>query len=160
MFRLFAMLILVLAVVRPGAAGAADIDRASLGPLREATQDGITLRTAVPDAEGVEAIFGFPVIEKGIQPVFVEIENTGDSPLWYMPITTDPTYFAPLEVAWRFRDPLDPKSGTDAAATMTRLAMPLAVGAHSTASGFVSVRWSGPASPTPPPRSWPSGTGS
>ena len=85
------------------------IDPAKLGPLHKQTQGTVTLSTAVPDAEQIKAIFGYPVIEKGVQPVYVEIRNDGDQPLWYMPITTDETYFAPLEVAWRFRDALDPK---------------------------------------------------
>ena len=137
MFRLAAVLVLVSAFLQPAFAAPAAVDPALLGTLREAKQGEVTLRTAVPDAAAIASIFGFPVIEKGVQPVFVEVRNDGDVPLWYMPITTDATYFAPLEVAWRFRDPLDPKSGADAAAAMTRLAMPLAIPAHSTASGFV-----------------------
>lgn len=116
---------------------AASIDPAKLGPLHQQTQGTVTLSTAVPDAEQIKAIFGYPVIEKGVQPVYVEIRNDGDQPLWYMPITTDETYFAPLEVAWRFRDALDPRSGVAAAQVMTKLAVPLAVPAHGSVSGFV-----------------------
>jgi hypothetical protein len=122
-----------------GAASAAPpaFDRSLLGEVRQAVQGEVTVRTAVPDAKEIKAIFGFPIIEKGVQPVFVEIQNDGDAPLWYMPITTDETYFAPLEVAWRFRDPLEPKTGVEAAQAMTRLAMPLSIPAHATVSGFV-----------------------
>lgn len=119
------------------ALAAPDFDHALLGTLHQQVQDGVTVRTAVPDAKQIAAIFGFPVIEKGVQPVYVEIENGSDEPLWYMPITTDETYFAPLEVAWRFRDPIDPKSGTKAAEVMTRLAVPLSIPAHGSVSGFV-----------------------
>jgi len=123
-----------------GLAAAAEtpaFDRALLGEIRSSAQGDITVRTAVPDVAAVKKIFGVPVIEKGVQPVFVEIDNGGDEPLWYMPITTDETYFAPLEVAWRFRDPLDPKTGVAAAQTMAGLAMPLSVPAGGSASGFV-----------------------
>lgn len=140
MRRLLAVLgAILLGIVTTATAGlaAADFDQALLGALHEQERDGVTVRTAVPDARQVEAIFGYRVIEKGVQPVYVEIENSGDEPLWYMPITTDETYFAPLEVAWRFRDPIDPTSGTKAAEVMTRLAVPLSVPARGSVSGFV-----------------------
>lgn len=127
----------LLAFTGSNAIAATSFDPAWLGPVKEASSGGIVVRTAVPNADAIQRIFGVPVIEKGVQPVWLQIVNGSDKPLWYMPITTDETYFAPLEVAYRFHDTLDPRIGLDAAATMQRLAMPLAVPAGGSASGFV-----------------------
>ncbi len=112
-------------------------DRALLGTLSEASQGGITVRTSVPGAAEAKAILGMPVIEKGIQPVFVEIVNASGAPLWYMPITTDETYFSPAEVAFRFHDSMHPDRSVDQARRAEELAMPMSIPAGATASGFV-----------------------
>lgn len=118
-------------------ADGAAFDRAALGSLATAAKDGITVSTAVPGVDAVEAIFGLKLIEKGIQPVFVEIRNGSGAPLWYMPITTDETYFSPAEVAFRFHDPLDPDRSVANAKRMESLAVPMAIAPGATASGFV-----------------------
>ncbi|MCX5497778.1 LssY C-terminal domain-containing protein [Kaistia dalseonensis] len=137
--RLAAWLVLALGLLTPGAYAATTpaLDPALLGAIKSDTQEGVTVRTSVPDAKQVEAIFGVPVIEKGIQPVWVEITNGGSEPLWYMPITTDETYFAPLEVAYRFHDDLDGAVNTAREARFNSLRMDLVVPPGKTVSGFV-----------------------
>ncbi|SHG63911.1 LssY C-terminus [Kaistia soli DSM 19436] len=114
-----------------------DFDHALLGALSSDTRDGITVRVAVPGAKAVDTILGMPAIEKGIQPVYVEIENGSGAPLWYMPITMDETYFSPAELAYRFHDSLHPERSIDNAKRAERLSMPMAIAAGATASGFV-----------------------
>ncbi len=126
-----------LAIGQAAAAEAAPFDRALLGTLALQTQGEITVGTSVPGAAEAKAILGMPVIEKGIQPVYVEIENRGAAPLWYMPITTDETYFSPSEVAYRFHDSLHPERSVADALRAGQLAMPMAIPAGATSSGFV-----------------------
>ena len=121
----------------PGLAEAASFDRALLGAPQSATQGDITVSVAVPGAKEVEGIFGLPMIEKGIQPVHIEIANKGTAPLWYMPITTDETYFSPAEVAYRFHDRLDPDRSVENAKRVEDMAIRMSVAPGETVSGFV-----------------------
>lgn len=50
-----------------------------------------------------ENTFALPLASKGIQPVWLELENQEDHALILMLLSIDPDYFAPSEVAWRFR---------------------------------------------------------
>ncbi len=118
-------------------AAAASFDRALLGAPQSASQGDITVSVAVPGAKEVEGIFGLPMIEKGIQPVHVEIANKGTAPLWYMPITTDETYFSPAEVAYRFHDRLDPDRSVENAKRVEDMAIRMSVAPGETVSGFV-----------------------
>ena len=48
------------------------------------------------------AAFGVPLADKGIQPVWVEVENNEDLTYWLMSIGMDPNYFTPTEAADAF----------------------------------------------------------
>jgi hypothetical protein len=64
-------------------------------------QDGpIRVTAAVLSEEESEAVFGVAVYKKSIQPIWLEIENKGNSPAWFLPAGIDPEYFSPLEVAY------------------------------------------------------------
>ncbi len=108
-----------------------------VGPISEKTRDGLTVRVGLPGPAQVQAIFGVPVLDKGIQPVWVEITNSSPDSVWYLPITTDPTYYSPAEVAYRFRQAF--RTAEDAArdAVFEANRMPLFVPTGATVSGFV-----------------------
>lgn len=95
------------------------------------------VEVAVPDSEQVRRTFGVPVLDKGIQPVWVSIRNTGPDPVWYLPITTDPAYYSALEVAYRFHDALRPDEDRERHALFERLQMPLKADPGQTISGYV-----------------------
>lgn len=124
---------LFLAVCAPAAATAAP----DVGPVSTDTREGVTVRVGLPGAAQVLAIFGSPVLDKGIQPVWVEVANSAPEPVWYLPITTDPTYYSPAEVAFRFRQAF--RTAEDAAreARFEANRMPLFVPPGATVSGFV-----------------------
>lgn len=67
------------------------------------TRDGIRVTVAVPSDEESERLFGVSLAEKGIQPVWLQIENRTDRPYWFAPLGLDPGYFTPLEAANRAR---------------------------------------------------------
>jgi len=62
-------------------------------------KNGIKVSAAVPSAKESRDIFGKPLYKKGIQPVWLEISNNGDTRVRFLPVGLDPQYFTPLEVA-------------------------------------------------------------
>lgn len=66
-------------------------------------QGPVRVSTAVPDAEETERLFGVPLYESGLQPVWLEIENQGEGPVRLALVSLDPEYFSPSEVAYMHR---------------------------------------------------------
>ncbi|MFO1104928.1 MAG: LssY C-terminal domain-containing protein [Amaricoccus sp.] len=97
----------------------------------------LSVRVGVPDPSGNQAIFGLPLDAKGIQPVWVEIENRGDQDVIYAPIATDPDYYSPYEVSWRFHDALRPEADAARDALFASSGIPLVVPPRSRVSGYV-----------------------
>jgi len=73
------------------------------GDFRERIQTqekaGIRVSTGVPSAAEARELFGMPLYKKGIQPVWLKIENNTDRQVNFLPVGLDPQYFTPLEVA-------------------------------------------------------------
>jgi hypothetical protein len=63
------------------------------------SQAGVQVTTAVPSARETRALFGVSLYRRGVQPVWLEIENGGPSTLSFLPVGTDPSYFTPIEAA-------------------------------------------------------------
>jgi len=70
------------------------------------TDGGIRVTAAVPSAEESEQIFGFPLANKNIQPVWLEIENNSDTDFFLFHVAMDPDLFSSGEVAWKFQSSL------------------------------------------------------
>jgi hypothetical protein len=68
--------------------------------VKTQTENGIRVSAAVLSAEETEAVFDLPLYKKGIQPVWLEIENNTQHRVWFAPVSLDRNYFAPLEVAY------------------------------------------------------------
>jgi len=83
-----------------------------------------------------ENAFSLALSSKGIQPVWLELENDEDHPLVLMLLSIDPDYFAPSEVAWRFRSS---GSGSleDKIDRLLRHHVPIVIPPHDTVSGYV-----------------------
>jgi hypothetical protein len=64
-------------------------------------QNGVNVSVSVPTDEESTRFFGGPLAEFGVQAVWMKIENRTDASVYYLPITTDPNYFSPLEAAER-----------------------------------------------------------
>jgi hypothetical protein len=65
------------------------------------TREPFTVTVAVPTAEEARLLFDGKLHKKGIQPVWIAVENGGDDPAWFFPYGVDADYFPALEVAWR-----------------------------------------------------------
>ena len=64
------------------------------------TVGGITVTAAVLSHNESEQIFGRPLAEEGIQPVWLKVENNEDLPYGLISRLLDPSYFSASEVAY------------------------------------------------------------
>ncbi|HSM30612.1 MAG TPA: LssY C-terminal domain-containing protein [Woeseiaceae bacterium] len=107
-------------------------------PAAERQADGaIRVSAVVPGREETARIFGIDLYEQGIQPVWLQIENAGDALARYAPVSTDPEYFAPLEVAYMNRSGYSDEARDAMNERFRNLAMPRYIEAGETRSGFV-----------------------
>ena len=73
-------------------------------PFRERAQTksegNVTVTAAVPSAEESRRLFGVSIYRRGIQPIWLEIENKDEEPVYFLPLSLDPNYFSPFEAAY------------------------------------------------------------
>jgi hypothetical protein len=62
-------------------------------------QNGIRVTAGVPSAKETKALFGKPLYRRGVQPVWLKIENSRDEFAYFLPVGLDPAYFTPIEAA-------------------------------------------------------------
>jgi hypothetical protein len=67
------------------------------------SQGGLTVTVGVPSAEESAALIGVPLARRGIQPVWVRVENNTERDYLLLTAGIDPDYFSPQEVAWMHR---------------------------------------------------------
>jgi hypothetical protein len=113
-----------------------DTDRI-LATAETQSQGPIRVAAAVPGREDTERIFGIDLYDQGIQPVWLEIENSSDRTVRYAPVSTDAEYFAPLEIAYMNRRGYSDEAQEAMNARFHDLAMPRHIGPGETGSGFV-----------------------
>jgi hypothetical protein len=63
------------------------------------TDGQLRVTVAVPSAEESKEIFGFPLANKNIQPVWLEVENNSDTDFYLLHIAMDPDIYSSGEVA-------------------------------------------------------------
>jgi len=105
-------------------------------PQAEAlTQQGVTVWVAPLRADESQAAFGLPLAKRGVQPVWIQVENRSAHAWRFMPVFLDRDYFSAHEVAWMFRS----KAGVDAALLkqLSARAMPSTIAPDTVTSGFV-----------------------
>lgn len=99
--------------------------------------EGIQVTAAVPDAGESKSLFGVDVYARGIQPVWLEIENQGPERLRFAPVGTDPQYFSPIEVAYMHRSLFSKQGHLDMERRFHQIAMPRQIWPGETRSGWV-----------------------
>ena len=99
--------------------------------------DAVRVSAAVPSAGETESLFGMPLYEQGVQPVWLEIENKTNARLRYAHAGTDREYFSPLEVAYKNRKGLSDEGRKKMYERLFYTAMPRYIEAGKTISGFV-----------------------
>lgn len=63
---------------------------------------GVKLSAAVLSSDDSQRMFGVNINATGVQPVWIEVENSTSQVLWLLRAGTDPDLFSPLEVSWSF----------------------------------------------------------
>ena len=114
------------------------IDVESLRGRAETQSDGqIQVSAAVPGRDETESIFGLDLYDQGIQPVWLEIGNSGEVQARYAPVSTDRYYFSPLEVAYKNRGGFSNEARVEMEWHFNELAMPRYIDPGESRSGFV-----------------------
>ena len=67
------------------------------------SEDGVRVTVAVLSAAECKELFGLDLYTRGIQPIWIEIENNYKKMLAFLPYGVDPDYFSPLEIPYMFR---------------------------------------------------------
>ena len=98
--------------------------------------DGVRVSAVVLSPLETESTFASPLAKKGIQPVWVEIDNQQEKEFALMLTSLDPDYFSPSEVAWRFRGQRE-MSFEDLMDLFLEKHLPVIIPPRSTASGYV-----------------------
>jgi hypothetical protein len=83
-----------------------------------------------------EKTFGLPLARKGVQPVWLQIDNREDRELYLMVLSLDPDYFASSEVAWQFRSYGSETLG-EKADRLLAMHVPVVVPPNRAVSGYV-----------------------
>lgn len=93
----------LLSAALTGCAAGFDFQPVESVPFRERAvtqvEDGIRVTAAVPDKKETRELFGLSLYRKRIQPVWIEIENTTDQSVSFLPVSVDADYHTPLEIA-------------------------------------------------------------
>ncbi|MGB9439032.1 MAG: LssY C-terminal domain-containing protein [Desulfobacterales bacterium] len=100
-------------------------------------QDKYRVTAAVLSAEESEKVFGVSLYKRGIQPVWLEIENKSEESTWFLPFSVDPDYFSPLEVTYPLHRTLDSRYNDQIDQYFLNHAMGLHLAPKTTRSGFV-----------------------
>jgi len=62
-------------------------------------KNGIRVTAGVPSAAESKVIFGTELYRRGVQPVWLKIENSQEAYISFLPVGLDPAYFTPTEAA-------------------------------------------------------------
>jgi hypothetical protein len=100
-------------------------------------QGQIMVRAAVLSDDESSRYFGVALANKGIQAVWLSVENGGDGTLYYLPATTDAAYYSPPEASQLFKAWLPGEADRQRELLFVREAMPDVVAPGRKASGFV-----------------------
>jgi hypothetical protein len=100
-------------------------------------EENVQVTAAVLSAEETELIFGLDLYARGIQPVWLEIENNDESIMRFLPVGLDPEYFAPLEVSYVVRFRFAKEANEQMDEYFQKLSMGNRIGPGETMSGFV-----------------------
>jgi len=114
-------------------------DEAFSARAEEETIDGVTVRVAVLNREEALQVFGSQLEKRGIQPVWLEIQNDSTKNYWFMLRSLDPNYFSAHEAAYMNHR----RFGGNANAAMdeyfSKMAIDQRIRAGSVARGFAFI---------------------
>lgn len=101
------------------------------------TAAGLKISVSALGPEESRRSFGEDLARYDIQPVWLSIENDTDETLYYLPVATDPAYYSPYEVAYRFHGMFSPRENEKRDAFFLDRQIGLALPPHARTTGFV-----------------------
>jgi hypothetical protein len=101
------------------------------------SKDGISASVVVLSAEESEQAFGAPLADKGIQPVWIRIENSTDKEYLLLENNVDRSYFSPHEAAWKSHSFASGEANRAMNRYFVDQHIPLYIAPQRTISGFV-----------------------
>jgi hypothetical protein len=106
--------------------------------LHSSNTDGnVTVSVAALSKEEARDVLGVDLDGKGIQPVWVKVENREGVPFLIPPIVMDHEYFSPMEAAWQAHSWFSGRSNGLIDEHLRKLHLPRRVGAGEIVSGLV-----------------------
>ncbi len=106
-------------------------------------QAPLTVRVRALTTDEGKRYFGGSLQGLGVQPLWLQVTNDADAPARYLPILTDPDYFAPQEVAQQLHGWFSTAANAQLDALFAHTAMPGYLPPHSVSSGFVYTHTDG-----------------
>jgi hypothetical protein len=103
-------------------------------------EEGVRASVVPLSAAESESVYGVPLARKGIQPVWIEIENRDDRGYWLMYPGLDPNFFPASEAAEAFEQDRSGASAADLTQRFRALAFRNPVAPGTTRSGFVLTK--------------------
>lgn len=100
-------------------------------------QGKVAVLAAVLSDDESSRYFGIALADKGVQAVWLSVENGSDGTLYYLPATTDANYYTPPEASRLFQAWLPSEANQQRERLFTREAMPDVIAPSAKASGFV-----------------------
>ena len=105
------------------------------------TNDDVTVSVTVLSADESRQLFGVPLDEHGIQPVWLRIDNRSEHDYLFVPAGVDPNYFSAQEVAWANRSRFAAADRRAMEAHLDRHSMGAYVPRGGSREGFVHATW-------------------
>ena len=114
------------------------VDEAALrARAKTVAEEGIRVSATIPSPEESRTIFGVDLAKKGIQPLWLEIENDTDRLLFFLQTGLDPWYFSPLEVSFGYHARFSDDANAQLDEHIENLSHRLIIWPRSKESGFV-----------------------
>jgi hypothetical protein len=112
-------------------------------PFRERSHskfdEDVRVTAAVLSAKESRQVFGVNLAGKGIQPVWVKIENHDTTPYWLLSSGLDPDYFSPLESAYTFHSKFTPATNKKIDEQFRVMSFRNPIVPHAAVTGFLYV---------------------
>lgn len=112
-------------------------DQDFIARAQQKSVPGIKVKASALGGSESRRSFGENLGKYGIQPIWLEIENETDDQLVYLQIATDPDYYSPYEVSYRFHGIFSPAANLARDAFFLKRQIPSVVQPHSHSTGFV-----------------------
>jgi hypothetical protein len=100
-------------------------------------QGAYRVRASVPGEDEARQLFGIPIYDRDIQPVWLEVTNTGEQRARLTLSSVDPKYFSPFEIAYIHKKRFSKDGWKDMEEYLFENALPRQIPAGETVSGFV-----------------------